>query len=129
VAYIVDERKAPTKDLRGGRGVSLRLINETTGSQYIDVHVNVLRAGSGPGPYHYHSNAENIYYVLEGTARVNIEGEKTTAGPGVAIWIPPNERHDVENVGEGDLRVIEIKIPADSDFILVPDERPAERTE
>lgn len=119
MAYIIDEREAPIKALRNGRGESLRLINETTGSEYLDLHVNVLRAGSGPGPYHYHSNAENIYYVLEGTAQINIEGRLLTAGPGVAVWIPANERHDVENVGEGDLRVIEIKIPADSDFILV----------
>jgi mannose-6-phosphate isomerase-like protein (cupin superfamily) len=119
MAFVIDEREAPTKELRNGRGLSLRLINEATGSQYLDLHVNVLRAGSGPGPYHYHSNAENIYYVLEGTAQVNVEGEHLTAGPGVAIWIPANERHDVENVGDGDLRVIEIKVPANSDFILV----------
>ena len=119
MAFIIDERDAPIKALRNGRGESLRLINETTGSETLDLHVNVLRAGSGPGPYHYHSNAENIYYVLQGTAQVNIEGRLVTAGPGVAVWIPANERHDVENVGEGDLRVIEIKIPSDSDFILV----------
>lgn len=118
MAFVIDEKEAPTKDLRGGRGVSLRLINEATGSEYVDFHVNVLRAGSGPGPYHYHSNAENIYYVLEGTARVSIRGEEVTAGPGVAVWIPPNEPHDVENVGDGDLRVVEIKTPANSDFIL-----------
>lgn len=122
MAFIIDERDAPTRDLRNGRGVSLRLINATTGSQYLDFHVNVLRAGSGPGPNHYHSNAENIYYVLEGSAQVNIEGRRVIAGPGVAVWIPANEKHDVENVGEGDLRVIEIKVPADSDFILVDDE-------
>jgi mannose-6-phosphate isomerase-like protein (cupin superfamily) len=122
VAFIIDERDAPTKDMRNGRGVSLRLINEATGSQYVDFHVNVLREGSGPGPYHYHSNAENIYYVLEGTAKVNIEGRHVTAGPGVAVWIPANEKHDVENVGQGDLRVIEIKVPANSDFIMAEDE-------
>ena len=120
MAFLIDERNAPTKDLRGGRGVTLQLINPGTGSEYVDVHVNVLKPGSGRGPYHYHSNAENIYYVLEGRARLVIEGVEYFAGPGEAVWIPRNEKHDVMNVGEGELRVIEIKVPADSDFITVP---------
>jgi mannose-6-phosphate isomerase-like protein (cupin superfamily) len=125
MAYVIDEREADTRDLRVSGGISLRLINESTGSRHVDVQVNVLRAGSGPGPYHYHSNAENIYYILEGTAQVIIDGRKVIAGPGLAIWIAPNERHGVENVGEGELRLIEIKAPAGGDFLLVPqDELP-----
>jgi mannose-6-phosphate isomerase-like protein (cupin superfamily) len=125
MAYVIDEREADTRDLRVSGGISRRLINESTGSRHVDVQVNVLREGSGPGPYHYHSNAENIYYILEGTAQVIIDGRKVIAGPGLAIWIPPNERHGVENVGEGELRLIEIKAPAGGDFLLVPqDELP-----
>jgi mannose-6-phosphate isomerase-like protein (cupin superfamily) len=125
MAYVIDERDADTRDLRVSGGISHRLINESTGSRHVDVQVNVLPAGSGPGPYHYHSNAENIYYILEGTAQVIIDGRKVIAGPGLAIWIPPNERHGVENVGEGELRLIEIKAPAGGDFLLVPqDELP-----
>jgi mannose-6-phosphate isomerase-like protein (cupin superfamily) len=117
MAFFIDERVAPVTALHGGRGVSLRLINETTGSQHVDFHVNILKAQSGPGPYHYHSNAENIYYVIEGRAKVTIEGKATLAGPGEAVFIPAGERHDVENVGEGDLKVIEVKAPWNSDFI------------
>ncbi|HEX7102849.1 MAG TPA: cupin domain-containing protein [Nitrolancea sp.] len=117
--FVINEQEAPTRVLRGERGISQRLINPSTGSQHVDVHVNILRAGSGPGPYHYHSNAENIYYVLSGTARVTVDGVPHTAGPGVAVFIPPGERHDVENIGTDDLRVIEIKVPHDSDFIIV----------
>lgn len=123
--FIIDERDAPTRQLRGDRGVSHRLINPTIGSEHIDVHVNILRAGSGPGPYHYHSNAENIYFVLEGSARVTVDGVPHSAGPGVAIFIPPGERHDVENVGQTDLRIIEIKVPHDSDFNIVERDVPA----
>jgi mannose-6-phosphate isomerase-like protein (cupin superfamily) len=120
MAFFIDERLAPSTDLRGGRGSSFRLINETTGSQLVDFHVNILKPNSGPGPYHYHSNAENIYYVIEGRAKVTIEGTETFAGPGEAVFIPAGERHDVENVGDGDLKVIEVKAPWDSDFITVP---------
>jgi mannose-6-phosphate isomerase-like protein (cupin superfamily) len=117
--FVINEQEAPTRVLRGERALSQRLINPSTGSQHVDVQVNILRAGSGPGPYHHHSNAENIYYVLSGTARVTVDGVPHTAGPGVAVFIPPGERHDVENIGTDDLRVIEIKVPHDSDFIIV----------
>jgi len=106
--------------MRGGRGHSIRLVNEATGSKYVDVHVNVLRPGTGPGPYHYHSNAENIYFILEGRARILLEGKPVEAGPGDCVWIPAGEKHDVTNIGETDLRLIEIKAPADSDFMIVP---------
>jgi mannose-6-phosphate isomerase-like protein (cupin superfamily) len=120
MAFIIDERDAPTKLMRLDRGFQQRLINPDTGSEHLDFHVNTLKVGSGPGPYHYHSNAENIYYVLEGTAMVTVEGVDHVAGPGVAIFIPAGERHDCMNVGDVDLRIIEIKVPHDSDFILTP---------
>lgn len=120
MAFQINVSDAPTTDLRGKRGTIFELINPSTGSQHVDLHVNVLKPNTGPGPYHYHSNAENIYFVLEGRARVVIEGQEYFAGPGEAVFIPPGERHDVANVGEGDLRIVEVKAPPDSDFIIVP---------
>ena len=119
MAFQINERDAPTSELRGNRGTIFQLVNAGTGSKQLDFHVNVLKPGTGPGPYHYHSNAENLYFVLEGRAKVVIEGRAVIAGPGEAVLILPGERHDVENVGEGELRLIEVKAPPDSDFITV----------
>lgn len=122
--FKINFEDAPTKELRGGRGLSHRLINPETGCDYLDLHVNVINPGSGVGPYHYHSNADNIYMVLKGRGVVTVEGVEHEVGPGDAMLIPPNERHDVRNIGDEPFHVIEIKAPADSDFIIVEDERP-----
>jgi len=122
MAFIIHEKDAPTELMRLDRGIQHRLVNPDTGSEHIDVHINTLRVGSGEGPYHYHSNAENIYYVLEGTAKVTIEDVDHIVGPGVAVFIPAGERHDCMNAGDVDLRVMEIKVPHHSDFILTPRE-------
>jgi mannose-6-phosphate isomerase-like protein (cupin superfamily) len=120
MAFAINVDEAPTASLRNNRGTIYRLVDQSCGSHNVDFHINVLKAGSGPGPYHYHSNSDNLYYVLEGRARVIVEGKEMFAGPGEAVFIPKGEKHDVANVGEGDLRVIEVKAPAESDFIIVP---------
>jgi mannose-6-phosphate isomerase-like protein (cupin superfamily) len=119
VPFFINESSAPFTPLRQGRGLSFKLLNPSTGSERVDVHVNVLNVGSGPGPYHFHSQADNIYYVIEGQAKVTVEDRAVIAGPGEAALIFPGERHDIENVGPVPLRVVEIRIPAESDFIEV----------
>jgi mannose-6-phosphate isomerase-like protein (cupin superfamily) len=121
MAFNVNFENAPTAPMREGRGTIYRLVDqEHGGSQHVDFHVNVLEPGSGPGPYHYHSNSDNLYFILEGQARVLIEGRAIEAGPGEAVFIPAGEQHDVTNLGAGPLRLIEVKAPAASDFIITP---------
>ena len=115
--FHLNERDAPSRPLTSGRGRSIRLIDATTGSERIDLHISVMAPGSGPGTYHYHSAAEVAYLVLAGHARVIVEGAVIDAGPGECIWIPPGDRHGVENVGGGELRLLEVKSPAVSDSI------------
>jgi mannose-6-phosphate isomerase-like protein (cupin superfamily) len=52
---------------------------------------------------HYHPRAEEIYYLLEGRGRMQLEGEVREVGPGDAIAIPPGQRHQITNIGEGTL--------------------------
>lgn len=120
MVYHINEKDAPVRSLRGDRGDIRQMLDPSNGSKLVDFHVNVLKPGSGRGPYHYHSNADNIYFVLEGQARVIVEGQELLAGPGEAVFIGPMEKHDVTNVGDGPLRIIEIKAPPESDFIIVP---------
>jgi len=58
---------APRRPLRNDRGESLRLVDEELGgARNVDIHVNYLAPDSGPGPNHYHEQAENAYIVLSG---------------------------------------------------------------
>ena len=52
---------------------------------------------------HYHPRAEEIYYVLRGTARLRVETETRDLAPGDVALIPPGARHKIWNVGDGEL--------------------------
>src|SRR5690606_24815997 len=41
---------------------------------------------------HYHPRSEEIYYLVEGTGRVQVESDMQEVGPGDAIAIPPGDR-------------------------------------
>jgi quercetin dioxygenase-like cupin family protein len=120
MAHVVSEADAPVRPMRSGRGRSLRLVTPAIGSKNIDVHISVLDPGSGDGPFHFHSTTEEVIYVLSGTMRLELDDRVTTAGPGTCIWIAAGERHSAGNAGAGELRILEVKVPPESDFVIVP---------
>ncbi|MDX2079341.1 MAG: cupin domain-containing protein [Terrimicrobiaceae bacterium] len=44
---------------------------------------------------HYHLASEEIYFVLEGTGTMEIDGQFRDVGPLDAILIPPGARHQI----------------------------------
>ncbi|TDE14016.1 cupin domain-containing protein [Jiangella asiatica] len=60
---------------------------------------------------HYHRKATEIYVVLEGEGRVELDGRSHLAGPLSAFLIPPGCRHRAV----GELRALVIAIPAADD--------------
>ena len=44
---------------------------------------------------HYHKLCEEFYFLLEGTARMEIDGESRDVGTGDAILIPAGARHQI----------------------------------
>jgi mannose-6-phosphate isomerase-like protein (cupin superfamily) len=119
MSYATSARTARSAPLGNGRGTSYRLLTPETGSQRLVVLENVILPGTPDGPYHYHSNADNIYYVLAGAGRVVVAGVSHDVGPGDTLFIPAGEPHSVANTGTDELRLIECKVPAESDFIVV----------
>jgi mannose-6-phosphate isomerase-like protein (cupin superfamily) len=64
-----------------------------------------LPAGAATQP-HFHPRAEEIYFLLEGRGRMQIEGDVRDVGPGDAIAIPPGLRHQITNTGDRALRFL-----------------------
>jgi mannose-6-phosphate isomerase-like protein (cupin superfamily) len=62
-------------------------------------------AGIGTAAHH-HPATEEIYYVLEGTGRMEIAGQQRDVGPGDAIAIPPGQTHQITNIGSTRLRFL-----------------------
>ena len=68
-------------------------------------HVVQIRTDS---QVHYHKRLTEMYYVLAGTGRVELDGRSVPVRPGSVIQIKPLCRHRAV----GELKVIVVAVPA-----------------
>jgi mannose-6-phosphate isomerase-like protein (cupin superfamily) len=68
-------------------------------------------AGGQATERHYHAEAEEIYYVVEGSGEMELDGERRTVGIGDAVLIPPGARHRIRADADG-LRLLCCCAPA-----------------
>lgn len=59
--------------------------------------------------YQKHSQRAEHWFVVEGTAKITLDGKHITISAGEAIDIPIGAAHRVENPGDGDLIFIEVQ--------------------
>ena len=50
---------------------------------------------------HYHAESEEIYYVVEGSGEMELDGERRPVAVGDAVLIPPGARHQIRADAEG----------------------------
>lgn len=70
---------------------------------------SLAEATIGPGESterHVHRFSEEIYYLVEGTARMEIDGEVRAVAAGDAVLIPPGAWHRITATGDGPLRLL-----------------------
>ena len=76
----------------GAAGTRIKwLINENDGAPTFLMRQFTLEAG-GHTPFHNH-DWEHEVYIIDGAGTVKYEDEEETIGPGDAILIPPNKKH------------------------------------
>lgn len=107
------------KEMRYGRGTVEALVGAEDRAIQLDVHINTIRPGTAAGPRHYHSTNENAYFVLAGSASILVGSDEYQVGAGDFLFIPPGVPHAVTNIGDDDVRLIEIYSPAAVDFVEV----------
>jgi mannose-6-phosphate isomerase-like protein (cupin superfamily) len=61
---------------------------------------------------HYHRLTEEMYFVLKGQGRMEVDGESTHVRPGDAVLIPAGAWHQLENNGTSELRILCCCVPA-----------------
>ena len=59
---------------------------------------------------HYHRMTSEVYYILEGTGRVELDGDWFDIEPGIVITIAPGTRHRL--VSEQGVRTVVVGVPA-----------------
>jgi mannose-6-phosphate isomerase-like protein (cupin superfamily) len=55
---------------------------------------------------HFHRVTEEIYFVLKGQGRMEVDGEVSYVRPGDAVLIPAGAWHQLENNGTSELRIL-----------------------
>lgn len=60
---------------------------------------------------HAHAGSDKIYYVIDGSAEIQIGDETRTLGPGGAAHAGPGEPHGVRNPGPGRLSLLVFMAP------------------
>lgn len=91
VQGLEKQRPFTTKD-----GSTIRSILDRTNAPVLNQSLAEasLPAGCATGRHH-HKATEEIYFILEGAAFMEIDGEEREVGPGDAILIPPGARHQI----------------------------------
>jgi mannose-6-phosphate isomerase-like protein (cupin superfamily) len=86
-------------------GQSTRIVTAADGLG-CSLHVTEIR----DSVRHYHRNSAEIYYILAGTGRMELNEEMVAVEPGTVVTIEPGTRHRL--VSPGGVRTIVIAIPA-----------------
>jgi quercetin dioxygenase-like cupin family protein len=82
---------------------------------------SVTLAPGGGIPWHQHPDGQEISYVLEGTGKLEIEGEgmrEVKAGEG--FYIPPGVVHRAFNDSGAPVKVLVVRVNAKGKPIMVP---------
>jgi len=75
---------------------------------------------------HRHINTEEFYHITAGEGRMRLEDRDFTVKAGDTVNIPPGTMHEIENTGEGELKILCMCVPPyehDDTELFCPDER------
>lgn len=92
-----------TKNIAGGSS-SIQTENFSLGMVILDPK-------GGQVPWHNHPQ-EEIYLILEGTGEICLGSERQEIHSGQTVFIPPNEFHQLTNIGDTLLKFIYCYGPA-----------------
>jgi mannose-6-phosphate isomerase-like protein (cupin superfamily) len=56
-------------------------------------------------------DAEETLFVLEGEGRLHIRGEAHDLRPDIGVYLPPGSTPELENTGDGPLRLVAVRVP------------------
>jgi mannose-6-phosphate isomerase-like protein (cupin superfamily) len=110
--YVVNPRDLPTySPPKHSRTTNRRLLGPgSSGSNRLEVILGEVEYGGQADP-HLHPDLEQAFFVLQGKAEVEIEGEKGVFGPEDFIFLPPGTVHRVTPLKGPPLRLLIIYSP------------------
>lgn len=111
-AWIIRESEIPGYSPANHSGtVNRRLISsQTVGAKQLEVLVGTIEKGEGALP-HAHPGIEQVCYLLEGSAQVEVEGERGVLEAGDCCFFPADKKHVFTVTSETPARVLVIYSP------------------
>ena len=81
------------------------------GRHFLDgrtVKMSAVRPHTATHPPHRHGEDE-IFFILEGSAEVFLNGERKVLHPYATFYCPPGSEHGIRNVGDSELKYLVLK--------------------
>lgn len=89
-------------------------LHETLGLTGAEVSINRLPKGAGVPFVHSHKNNEEIYGIISGKGKVNIDGEEIALSAGDWLKIAPAAKRQFSAAGDSDLTFVCIQVKENS---------------
>jgi mannose-6-phosphate isomerase-like protein (cupin superfamily) len=88
-----------------GDGYGFRKIRGALGVTAFGVNAIVMPAGA-EGIHHFHDTQDELYFVHQGTARFEVDGEVRELGPGGLCHVESTTPRKFANAGDDDLVIV-----------------------
>ncbi len=88
---------------------------ENADSKLFDFRISSYQPKGYVAP-HKHEIQEQIYYILDGEALMEVEGERTVVTPWTIVHLPPGVEHAIYNTGMTDLKFVVVTVPPDDEM-------------
>ena len=95
MATILVKDKQPSKKTPDGRGRVFLVGKDVTGSKHLAADVVTYSPGAR-NKYHYHKS-ESFIYIIEGECDVTINGTVHHLKEGTMVFLPPEDKHWLQN--------------------------------
>ena len=119
MSRIIKFEEGNKNEVPGLRTV-IKFINEDFGAERIGIQTVEYEPGVESGGVHYHERRESAYVVIEGTAKMSLNGEIHELKPNMAVLLTPGDIHGIVGTGSEPFKMIEVYSPLDPDRIDVP---------
>lgn len=113
---IVRAADAARVEMSGGRGESIRLIDEGFELETLNARFNRLESNA-PGRRHHHPRSDLLCYIVSGLLELETPRGVEILGSGDLAFIPARMDHAIRSVGEEPLKFLEVYVPGRPEFI------------
>jgi quercetin dioxygenase-like cupin family protein len=109
--YFIRPEEIPAYSPKNHVGTeNRRLVGPGNGAKNLEIVLGILQKGPGALP-HVHPGLEQVCYILEGRARVEVAGCTREIGPGECCFFPAGEPHIFAVVSDEPVKVLVIYSP------------------